>query len=107
MISDILSDAEVEIGRYLVEFPDAYPPNRPTTARIEALVVLMGFVRADLDCPPDADVPASNVVASLRSLASKVDSTILPIAEQIRGVFEAHRLTHEASPSPDLGKSPE
>ncbi len=50
MISDILSDAVVEIERYEREMPDVYAPIKDT---LGALKAHMTYIRVLLDTPPD------------------------------------------------------
>jgi hypothetical protein len=51
MISDILSQAVIDMGRWLEEQPAAYAETKP---RIEILIGQMKAMQRELDMPPPA-----------------------------------------------------
>ncbi len=49
MISDVLSEADAEIRRYLRDMPDVYAADRE---KIQTVLAAMDSLRAYLDTPP-------------------------------------------------------
>jgi hypothetical protein len=90
MISDTLAEAQDDILHYFSEFSTCYAVGTPFSARMEAILALMMYVRLDLDSPDGPGITLSPVVASVRANTEEIDSELLPLAEKIRGIFRSH-----------------
>ena len=95
MISDVFSESEDVVCRYLSDMPDVYAAGEPLTNRVEAIVTLMAFVRFDLDCPPSSWGEPSPLAGSIRSASPEIDAELLPIADKIRGIFRSHGIAFD------------
>ena len=67
MISDTLAEAQNDILHYFNEFSTCYAVGTPFSARMEAILALMMYVRLDLDSPDGPGITLSPVVASVRA----------------------------------------